>query len=1113
MTETFKYDVFISHSSMDKPIVRELAARLKSDGLRVWLDEWEIKPGDMIGLRVDEGLEQSRTLLLVMSANASRSEWVVFESQTIRFSDPTNRQRRFIPLRLDDVEIKGTLKQFAYVDWRQQVPEQYERLLAACRTPVVEEESDAGQKKGMQLAKELDEHTGYVERVAVTSDGRRAVSGSADNTVRVWDLETGRCVFTLGGHNGVVYGVAVSADGRVAVSGSVDATLKVWDLETGVCLNTLQGHTDMVLGVSITPDGRLAVSGSRDNTVRVWDVGEGRELLTLRGHTRPVWSVAIDASGRRAISGSGDGTVKVWELPRGRCLYVLEGHTGPVGGVAVTADGWEAISASDDRTLRTWDLQSGECVGVLEGHTDIVRGVAMTPDGQRAVSGSDDKTLRVWDLTSGECLGVLEGHTHTVFGVAISEDGSQLISGSWDGTVMVWSLPPDIPGEVKEAESTRYTNAKVLLVGDSGVGKTGLAYRLTEDRFENTVSTDGVWATQLKLPHETNNVEVEREIWIWDFAGQADYRLIHQLFMDETALAVLVFNPQSDNPFDGLCQWNLDLQRAARRPFRKLLVAGRCDRGGLVVSHDNIEQFRKERGFIHYLETSAYTGRGCATLRDLIVNEIPWDDIPWTASPRIFRLLKEEILKLKDEGKVLLRMSELKQHLEVRLPGEAFSLEQLKAVIGLLAGPGIVWQLEFGEFILLQPGYINAYAAAVIRKVRGHLEEIGAILEEDVLNGWLDYQDMKRLPFVEEQLVLRAMHQTFVNHGLCLRESTEAGTLLVFPSYFKRKRPEQPNHPLELVTYKVSGSLDEMYATLVVKLRHTAAFTTDDRWLWRFAADFKTQGNKRVGFKMDKKAEGKAEIVVYCEPGVPEETKATFIRYIHDHLQAKDPHVTRTRHYICPNYRCAERVSDLRAIEKAREAGKKKIPCQYCGKSIPLFDLIEEKYSSEKIRREVRALEEKSRSTMDKQNRELLLDAHVLAITSEAGQFFRPTTWGDWGIDSAIEFKDDRGQASGKRVYLQLKPGKFYVQTGTVLNKEVFAINDERYAEFWRNQVFPVMLVISGPDGQMRWMDVGAYLNRHGTGTREILFDGEPFTALNIMRLKDKLMTPTRSLA
>ena len=125
----FAYDVFLSHNTKDKPAVRELAERLKQDGLRVWFDEWVIQPGDSISLKIEQGLEQSRTLVLVMSHNAFASEWVTLERHTALFRDPTNAERRFIPLRLDDAEITDTLKQFAYIDWRQKTQEQYARLL------------------------------------------------------------------------------------------------------------------------------------------------------------------------------------------------------------------------------------------------------------------------------------------------------------------------------------------------------------------------------------------------------------------------------------------------------------------------------------------------------------------------------------------------------------------------------------------------------------------------------------------------------------------------------------------------------------------------------------------------------------------------------------------------------------------------------------------------------------------------------------------------------------------------------------------------------------------------------------------------------------------------
>src|SRR5262249_54803792 len=153
---------------------------------------------------------------------------------------------------------------------------------------------------------------------------------------------------------------------------------------------------------------------------------------------------------------------------------------------------------------------------------------------------------------------------------------------------------------------------------------------------------------------------------------------------------------------------------------------------------------REDRGFAQFLETSALNGSGCELLRQAIIREIPWNDMPWTASPRVFRVLKDEVIKLKQEGMVLLRFAELKQQLQMRLPPETFLIEQLRAIVGLLAGPGVVWVLEFGDFVLLQPELINRYAAAVIRRVRAHSQEIGCISEEDVLTGKIDVVDGQR---------------------------------------------------------------------------------------------------------------------------------------------------------------------------------------------------------------------------------------------------------------------------------------------------------------------------------------------------------------------------------
>ncbi|MEH2455278.1 TIR domain-containing protein [Nostoc sp.] len=1101
MSNKFVFDVFLSYSTRDKNVVHGLAERLKNDGVRVWLDAWVIEPGHSIPLKIQEGVEQSRTLLMCMSPNYFKSEWGKLEHLSLLFRDPTNTQRRFIPILIADCERPNIIAQFLYIDWRNTSDEAYDKLLATCRGREVEpSESGLSMDSIIQEPIVLEEYDSEIYFIAITPDGKTVVSGSEDKTLKVWDLATGQCQATFEGHTNSVLVVAITPDGKTVVSGSFDKTLKVWDLATGQCRATFAGHTNDVYGVAITPDGKTVVSGSLDKTLKVWDLATGKCRATFEGDTDRVFVVAITPDSKIVVSGSEDHTLKVWDLATGQCRATFVGHTASVWAVAITPDGKTVVSGSEDATLKVWDLATGQCLATFEGHTDSVQVVAITRDGKTVVSGSDDETLKVWDLATGQCRATFAGHTDPVYGVAITPDGKTVISSS-AGTLRIWQLPE--PDSWSEATlGTRYTNAKVILAGDTGVGKSGLALRLTLDTFKPTISTDAHWASQFKLSQDTNTSNTAREIWLWDFAGQPDYRLIHQLFMDETQLAVLVFNPQQDNPFEGLGQWDSDLEKASRRPFKKLLVAGRCDRGGLMVSKNGIEEFQKERGFAAYLETSAQTGAGCDDLLQAIIENIDWDSIPWTATTQTFKTLKEEIIKLRDEDKVLLRMAELKQQFELRLPNQSFTIQELRAVVGLLAGPGLVWKLEFGDFVLLQPERINAYASALVRKVREHPEEIGCILERDILDANLDFQDMKRLPPDDEAIVLRAMHQTLVNYGICLREETEQGTQLVLPSFFKRERPDLEDHPAPIVSYQFKGGIEEIYATLVVRLHHTSTFDNDR--LWKFAADFKTPADQQIGFKLTKKREGSAELMVYCNPEISIDTKVTFIRYVHEHLFQKGTDVHRDRHYVCPH--CGTPVENLKTVQKRLEEGKKDILCVDCEDRVPLWDLIEQKFASPEFQERVRKLEAQSQAGIDNESKELILVGHAYAIAGEAGQIFRQISNSDRGIDGEIEFKNDQGEASGKRVYLHLKSGDSYLYKRKRDGKEIF--NIKGHAKYWYpdSQNYPVMLVIRTSDQQIRWMNVSDYLAKHGKRKRQIEFDGEPFTAWNLVKLRNSLL-------
>ncbi len=356
-------------------------------------------------------------------------------------------------------------------------------------------------------------HTGRVTSVAFSPDGKRIVSGSWDQTVKVWDAGTGTEALSLKGHT--ITSVAFSPDGKRIASGSWDKTVKVWDAATGTETLSLKRHTGWVTSVAFSSDGKRIVSGSGGldaqkkavQEVRVWDAGTGTETLSLKGHTSWVNSVAFSADGKRIVSGSRDNTVKVWDADTGTETLSLKGHTGPVTSVAFSPDGKRIVSGSggfDDHgrispgEVKVWDAATGTEALSLKGHTALVTSVAFSPDGKRIVSGSEDNTVKVWDAATGTEALSLKGHTGPVTSVAFSPDGKRIVSGSWDNTVKVWDAEKGT-----EALALKGHTSGAFSLAFSPDGK-----RIVSAGVDNTMKVwDAAMGTEsLSLPGQTNGV-------------------------------------------------------------------------------------------------------------------------------------------------------------------------------------------------------------------------------------------------------------------------------------------------------------------------------------------------------------------------------------------------------------------------------------------------------------------------------------------------------------------------------------------------------------------------------------------------------------------------------
>ena len=285
-------------------------------------------------------------------------------------------------------------------------------------------------------------YTSAVRSVAFSPDGSTTLSGLEDGRLIVWDTQTGELVKQLYGCDGSAYDVAFSPDGGTFASGCADGRLIVWDVSTWDSTQ-LEGHKDEIWSIAFSPDSKMILSGSADWELILWSASTKEEIRRFSGHASQVLSVAFSPDDQTALSGSADGTSILWDVTDGSITHQFKDHTNWVWDVAFSPDGETAVTASADGSLILWDVNNGGQIRRFLGHSDEVHSVAFSPDGQRLLSGSRDESLRLWDIYSGESVRTLSGHSGTVSNVIFVPQDDAILSSSYDHRLILWDSESD----------------------------------------------------------------------------------------------------------------------------------------------------------------------------------------------------------------------------------------------------------------------------------------------------------------------------------------------------------------------------------------------------------------------------------------------------------------------------------------------------------------------------------------------------------------------------------------------------------------------------------------------------------------------------------------------
>lgn len=763
------------------------------------------------------------------------------------------------------------------------------------------------------------------------------------------------------------------------------AGVEFWVVQSKFKRARLNAFVDDFGEIAWSPDGRYfgAVTNRRTS---LWDASNLRPLQDILIDQNHCLAWSPDST-RFAMASGGlaesDQTVRLHAIKRPaapirdapsrrRHTYSLawsaNGQLLAVGGTG------DAISILDAHTLETRH--------VLEGAFHLVEYIQFSPDGTLLAARVHDGSVHLWRTGDWNQIGTIGGTSANQWTGSLAFHPEQPILATLDKKdtmIRLWQLDATLLSEsLPSPSSVQYQNAKVLLVGDTGVGKSGLAQALTGHKFAATESTHGRRVLTLdnsQTQHET--IIVTRETLLWDLAGQPGYRLVHQLHMDDAAMALVLFDARSEtDPFGGAAYWARALAHAkGNTRVPAFLVAARSDRGGVSVSDRRIQDFVKAHGFDGVFSTSAKTGQGVTELAAALRTAISWNTLPIVSSTVLFTDIRAFVRRAVADPKAdrLLTMAELCAAYQASADS-AVEQEEFEACIRRLEANDVVDILVFSalddqakptDYVLLEPSFVDAYASAIVIAAKDEPDGIGHLRESDVLQCRFAMERGERLQDPDdERLILVATVERFLKHELALRERIAGEDYLVFPSQYTRDAPF-PGSESYGISYDFAGPVRSIFTTLVVRLAHSTEYSSRD--FWRNAACYESIHGGRCVALFEDKEDGYGRTTIFFEDSPPETVQRTFLEYVFNHLKDKATlgSVKRRRAYHCPT---CDYVMDDRIVEDRLKEGRRNILCPRCETRSPLYDLLfEDAPIPEDVSRHVRQIDEDARIAKTKE--------------------------------------------------------------------------------------------------------------------------------------------------